>query len=235
MSHTQSSFMRPMCPSDKAEEDLDPHKLQGTWIMHGANAASSASNHLLLPLCQHRPGEEERAQKERGRMGVGSRGRKERGGVALRGLRKGAGIQKENWSGQRKERKDRILKREKKRGRVLKRVKRAAPKEMKGESCWRGRGNKEEKVEGDRVRSSGGGWSSEGEVFYHRLRANSETEGAVNKQIDNTQTCSVGRTLLSDCERSLQFSQYVRESSFYPNPAQWKTVTGLLLNLSLNQ
>lgn len=48
-------------------------------------------------------------------MGVGSRGKKERGG-ALRGLRKGAGIQKENWSGQRKERKDRILKREKKRG-----------------------------------------------------------------------------------------------------------------------
>lgn len=146
-----------MCPSDKAEEDLDPHRLQGTWIMYGANAASSASNRLLLPLCQHRPGEEEWAQKERGRMGVGSRGRKERGGGgALRGLRKGAGIQKENWSGQRKERKDRILKREKKRGRVLKRVKRAAPKEMKGESCWRGRGNKEEKVEGDRVRSSGG-------------------------------------------------------------------------------
>lgn len=92
-------------------------------------------------------------------MGVGSKGRKEWGGPALRGLRKGAGIQKENWSGQRKERKDRILKREKKRGRVLKRVKRAAPKEMKGE-----RGNKEEKMEGDRVRSSGGAGKMGGQV-----------------------------------------------------------------------
>lgn len=95
-------------------------------------------------------------RRREGEWGLEAGGERSAGGVALRGLRKGAGIQKENWSGQRKERKDRILKREKKRGRVLKRVKRAAPKEMKGESCWRGRGNKEEKVEGDRVRSSGG-------------------------------------------------------------------------------
>lgn len=91
--------------------------------MHGANAASSSSDRLLLPLCQHRQ-EEELKEKDTGELwGV------EGGGVAaverrrlLKGLRKGAGIQKRELvkAGQ-------DIEGEEKR-RILKRVKRAEAK-----------------------------------------------------------------------------------------------------------
>lgn len=113
VSRTQSSFTRPMCPSEKPAEDLDPHRLQGIWIMHGANAAS-----LRPPTsttCQHRQQEEQSTEEERhtGKTYGGCRGEEVEGrGVgsgAVRGWEKGKGYRKENWSRQRKERKDRIL------------------------------------------------------------------------------------------------------------------------------
>lgn len=85
VSRTQSSFTRPMCPREKPAEDLDPHRLQGTWIMHGANAAS-----LRPPTsttCQHRQQEERSTEEVRhtGKMFGGCRGEEEGRGVG-RGL-----------------------------------------------------------------------------------------------------------------------------------------------------
>lgn len=137
-SHTQSSFT--MCPSEKPAED--PHRLQGTWIMHGANAASSASDCLLLPLCQHMQQEERSTEGERTRerlMGVAE----VQGGIgeeALKGLRKGKGYRKKELVKAKKREKGQDIgggREGEEQGRILKRVKRAEKWESSGCRRWK--------------------------------------------------------------------------------------------------